>query len=180
MAARKEGADRVKRQNIVLIGFMGTGKTTVGKLLSKQMDWNFVDTDQLVEQREGKSIPELFGTRGEAYFRNVESEVIHECLQQTQQIVATGGGSVLNKTNRERMQDNGFVVALTAEADTIIRRVKHDRNRPLLHGNVEESVRKILIERKEAYQFADLTVDTTYSNFEETLQTILDAWTHLV
>lgn len=180
MAAGKEGAERVKRQNIVLVGFMGTGKTTVGKLLAKHMNWCFVDTDQLVEQREGKLIPELFATRGEAYFRSVEVEVIHECMQKSCHIVATGGGSVLNKTNRERMRENGFVVALTAEADTIIRRVKHDKNRPLLHGNVEENVRKILAERRDAYHFADLTVDTTYSNFEETLQTILEAWTHRI
>ncbi len=165
----------MKSDNIVLVGFMGTGKSTIAKLLAKQLAWTLVDTDDLVEQKQGRTISELFQTRGESYFRKVESDVLREVMAEKRQIVATGGGSVLLPENRRYMLDNGFVVALTADEDTIIRRVRHDKSRPLLQGGVEEKVGKLLAERKHVYNFADISMDTSFSNFDEMVQQIMDA-----
>jgi len=160
-------------RNIVLIGFMGTGKTTVGLALSEKLGWTFVDTDQRIVEREARSIPELFEQEGEAYFRDAESAVLEEVLAGERQIVSTGGGSVLRPLNRETMLRGGFVVALTAPADALIERLRGDANRPLLAGDKEERVRLLLKERKNAYDFASLTVDTSKLGVAETVETIL-------
>lgn len=151
----------MKRNNVVLIGFMGTGKSSVGHLLAKRLAWSFMDTDQLIELQEGCSIPEMFNSKGEIYFRRIESQIIHDVMEQTNQVIATGGGAVLAEVNRNKMLKHGFVIALTARKETIIERVKLDHNRPLLQGNVDERVGILLEQRKDAYDFADLIIDTT-------------------
>ncbi|HEY0827989.1 MAG TPA: shikimate kinase [Bacilli bacterium] len=151
----------MKRKNVVLVGFMGTGKSSVGHLLAKRLAWPFLDIDHLIELQEGISIPDLFGSKGEDYFRRVESQVIHKVMEQDKQVIATGGGAVLAEDNRNKMLKNGYVIALSARKETIIARVKLDHNRPLLQGNVDERVGILLEHRKHAYDFADLKIDTT-------------------
>jgi len=164
-----------KKQNIILIGFMGTGKSTVGRKLARTLDWDFVDCDAKVEEREHSSIADMFQNQGEAYFRQAETDTIHDLLIRDHQIVSTGGGSVLREENRSAMLANGTVVALFASAETIIERVKGNEDRPLLQGNAESRVRELMAARHDAYDFADLHVDTDKLSPEEVVQTILKA-----
>ncbi|TVY06755.1 shikimate kinase [Paenibacillus cremeus] len=151
----------MKYRNLVLVGLMGTGKSSVGQALAEKLKWRFVDTDAAIEAGEGTSISSIFAERGEPAFRAIESKTIESAMRGVDQVVATGGGAVLAEQNRSWMKEGGLVVALTASADTIIERVSKDTNRPLVQGNVAERVHKIMAERKHAYDFADLMIDTT-------------------
>jgi len=157
----------VSWQNIVLVGFMGTGKSTVGLALEEALKWKLIDVDQAIVEREGMSIPDIFSTRGEAAFRAIESEVLEAIMARSEQIVATGGGAVLAERNRESMRRNGLVVALKASAETIVARVSGDTNRPLLQGNPAEFVPILLEKRKGAYDFADVEIDTDLLTADE-------------
>jgi len=149
-------------ENIILIGFMGTGKTTVGKSLAVAYPfWTFVDLDQQIEKEAGKPIPDLFRENGEPYFREVESRVLRDTLQKNGQIIATGGGIVLRPQNVEMMLAGGVVVALRADEEEIIRRVARSTNRPLLEGDPAARVRTLMEQRAGKYDFAPVQIDTT-------------------
>ncbi|KIL41177.1 shikimate kinase [Gordoniibacillus kamchatkensis] len=148
------------KNNIVLVGFMGTGKSTVGALTAERLGWTFADTDRWIEEKTGKTIPEIFAEQGEAAFREYESEALHELLGGKHMVLATGGGAVLAGANRACMLAGGLVVALTAPMATIIERVRGDSNRPLLQGDASERVRTLLEKRRGAYDFAHMTIDT--------------------
>ncbi|WP_409341147.1 shikimate kinase [Paenibacillus sp. MBLB4367] len=163
----------MKWPNIVLVGFMGTGKSTVGQELEKALGWTLIDVDQAIVDREGMSIPDIFAQRGEAEFRAVESEVLAAIMSRPGQIVATGGGAVLAERNREIMKENGLVIALNATVETIITRVSGDTNRPLLQGNPAEFVPVLLEKRKHAYDFADVKIDTDTLTAEQIAQRII-------
>jgi shikimate kinase len=159
--------------NIILVGFPGTGKSTVGKLIASRLGWRFMDTDLYIEAQQGQSISVMFAEQGEAFFRNLESQAIKEILSGKDQVVATGGGAVLAASNREQMLAGGFVVALTASAEVIIQRVSSDQSRPLLQGNLEEKVLTIMEQRKHAYDFAHELVDTSNLSSEDIAELIL-------
>lgn len=161
-------------QNIVLVGFMGTGKTAVAHALTQKIHWNLVDTDELVEQSEQKKISEIFSEHGEEYFRDAESRVIREVMQKDKQIVSTGGGAVLREANREHMLNSGWVIALLADAATIIQRIKQDVHRPLLEGDLDEKVIRLLKERRNAYDFAHEHIDTSRYTIDEIAEMILE------
>ncbi|GIP25241.1 shikimate kinase [Paenibacillus sp. J23TS9] len=163
-----------RKENIILIGMMGTGKSTVGEILAQKLGYTLVDLDAAVVANAGLTIPEMFDLHGEAYFREAETAMLQKVLSSGgQQILATGGGAVLQPLNCELMVNGGLVVALTAQAEEIIERVKGDSNRPLLAGNAEERIRTILEERKHAYQFAHFTVETGNMGADEVAQKIL-------
>ncbi|MCI3921485.1 shikimate kinase [Paenibacillus sp. TRM 82003] len=170
---RRGTALNEKERNIVLIGFMGTGKTTVGLALAERLGWRFVDTDERIVEAEGRSIPDIFGTDGEAYFRDLEERVIAETLRGARQVVSTGGGAAVRRANRETMLAGGLVVALKAPEAVLLGRLRGDANRPLLAGDQEERVHRLLQERKHAYDFAHLSVDTSEHNVRETVERIL-------
>ncbi|MFH5182991.1 shikimate kinase [Paenibacillus sp. TAB 01] len=163
------------KSNIVLIGFMGTGKSTVGRMLSERLGWTFTDTDILIERQQGTTISEIFRLHGEAAFRKIESETIEAVLQGERQVVSTGGGAVLAEQNRRNMLEGGLVVALSATAETIIERVSQDQTRPLVQGDVSERVHTLLETRKHAYDFAELRIDTSELSVEQIVQKIVDA-----
>ncbi|MFB9330609.1 shikimate kinase [Paenibacillus aurantiacus] len=164
-------------RHIVLVGFMGTGKSTVGRLLAQRGGYTAVDVDAEIVKREGYTIPELFAQFGEDYFRAAETEALRAILGQAASlVVATGGGAVLRPENRALMTDGGLVVALTASAEQIIARVSQDTGRPLLQGNLEERVYKLMSERSGAYDFAPVRIDTTGLSAEEVAEAIWDAW----
>lgn len=150
-----------QRTHIVLVGFMGTGKSTVSELLAERLSCAAVDIDAVIVEREGMPIPEIFASKGEAAFRAAESEALDDVLRRKElQVIATGGGAVLAERNRELMLESGFVVNLHASAELIISRVSQDSSRPLLQGDVSGRVHKLLEERKHAYDFAHCTIDT--------------------
>lgn len=161
--------------NVVLIGFMGTGKSTVGLALADKLGWRFVDADREIEQKEGRPIPQIFSEDGEDYFRSVESAVIAEIMQGRRQIISMGGGAVLAPVNREEMSRNGLVIALTASLQTIVQRVRTDQNRPLLQGNVEERVAALMEQRKNAYDFADIHINTDELPVQGVVDQIVEA-----
>ena len=151
--------------NIVLVGYMGSGKTSVGKELAKSRGMKFIDLDAYIVEREGRSINDIFTYESEEYFRNVESEVIKEMSTISNTVISTGGGAVLRKENRDNLSKIGHVVYLKADPETILNRVKNDHSRPLLMTESEEELRKrintMLDSRNPYYEiFADQVIYT--------------------
>lgn len=166
-----------KTNKLVLIGFMGTGKSTVSRLLSEKLGWRRIDGDEEIERREGRRISDIFANEGEAAFRAIETKVLESLLLESgPAVIATGGGAVLSSYNCELMLGHSFVAALKASPEQIFERVKNDSSRPLLQGDAGERVKLLLEQRKNAYDFAHLTVDTTLLSAEEVVETILQQW----
>lgn len=151
----------MSKRNIVLVGFMGTGKTTVGKLIAKQTGMPLVDMDALIEERVGKSINEIFAEDGEPHFRKLEREMVRELSAREGQIISTGGGIVLNSDNITDFEKTGLVVCLLANAESVLDRVRHDTTRPLLAGDKEANIIKLLESRKPLYESLAHTIDTS-------------------
>ena len=121
--------------NIALAGFMGTGKSTVGRLLAERLGWRFVDTDALIEARAGRTIAQVFATQGEAAFRRLEAEICRQVAEGTRQVIALGGGALLNAETRRAVEARALLVCLDAPLDEIVRRVGQDPTRPLFHAD---------------------------------------------
>lgn len=164
----------MKNDSIILIGFMGTGKSTVGRILAGKLGLDFVDSDRQIEKEQGMTIPDLFRERGEAAFRAIETDTLKRLLREGRRVIATGGGAVLAAENREAMRAGGTVVALKASPETIIRRVGESGDRPLLAGDVADNVKRLHEQRKTAYDFADLSVATDGLTADEVAERILD------
>ena len=148
----------LKGVNVYLIGMMGTGKSTVGKLIAQKLGYRFFDTDVLIEKIVGKSIKEIFADEGEAKFRELETQVLGEVSACTQSAIATGGGIVLAPKNWSYLH-YGLVVWLDVPIDTLAQRLQEDRTRPLLQqANLIEKLGLLLQERKHLYQQADLRI----------------------
>ncbi|WP_370262839.1 shikimate kinase [Limnobacter sp.] len=149
-------------QCIVLVGMMGAGKSTVGKALAKHLSWEFTDTDHLIEQQTGVSIPVIFEIEGEAGFRRRESQVLANFAGKQAQVLATGGGIVLLEENRKLLKQIGPVVYLSASPGELYQRTKLDKNRPLLRGpNPRKKIEELLQARLPLYKAcADLVVET--------------------
>lgn len=162
-------------RNICLIGFMGTGKTTLGQLLANQLGWAWVDTDNLIEKEAGMAIPEIFATKGESVFRQMETEALEKLAGVKQHIITTGGGIVLKPRNVELLRQLGWVVGLQASVEAIVKRVGEASSRPLLEDNPEMRIRALLEQRKYAYDFADQTIDTTELSVSQVLERIISA-----
>ena len=143
-------------KNLILIGFMGAGKTTIGKLFSKEKGSKFVDTDERIVREQGKSIPELFDERGEGYFRDLETELLKKMLMDTKgAVISVGGGMPVRKENRELLRMLGCVIYLSATKETILSRVRGDGSRPMLNGeDLEARVIRLLQEREILYKKA--------------------------
>ena len=161
-------------KNIVLIGFMGTGKTSVGRLLAGRLGRSFVDIDRKIELDAGMTISEIFTMHGEDYFRRKEQEVIAKVSRYRNAVIATGGGVVLSAENMNRLRANGIVVSLSASVGTILERTGRRNTRPLLQRpDREEVVAKLLAQRAELYQNADLCIDTDTSAPHQTVGKII-------
>lgn len=145
-------------KNIVLTGFMGTGKTTAGKLVASKLGLSFVDVDAYIEKKAGMRISDIFEQFGEEYFRDLETECIGDIVQKKNLVIATGGGAVLRKKNVQLLRQNGVIVHLDATLDTILKHTSRSENRPLLQGQTAEQVKQRLASRTEFYQDCDFTV----------------------
>ena len=156
-------ADAMK--NIVLIGFMGTGKTSVGHLLAARLGCAFHDLDKKIEARCGMTIPAMFEQHGKAYFRAREKEAVRAVSARMNLVIATGGGTVKDAENVALLRQNGILVALTADVDTILQRTAARGKRPVLDsadaGDRRAAVARLLEERRPLYENADITVDTS-------------------
>jgi len=149
------------RGNIYLCGFMGTGKSTIGRILARQLDWPLVDLDSVIEHQTGYSIASLFEERGEPYFRALETETLLEVARQSGQVVACGGGLVLSEENRQVMSRTGLTVGLLASEQTILSRTARDNKRPLLEAEDRAArVRRLLTQRTPLYEALDITLAT--------------------
>jgi len=146
----------------VLVGLMGAGKTSVGKLLARRLGRSFYDCDHEIERTTGVKVGTIFEIEGEAGFRMRESRMLEELLNRDNILLATGGGAVLSRTNRELLSTKGVVVYLRASAKLLLRRTRHDRNRPLLQvPDPHAKLEALLAERDPLYrEVADIIVDT--------------------
>ena len=162
--------------NLVLIGFMGCGKSSVSRRLSGLTGHRYVDTDELVVQTEGRSIPEIFSRNGENYFRDVEQRSLENLVGVCGIILSTGGGLVLRPANRQTLKRIGIVAWLDASPDVLFERAMRSGKRPLLQTeDPRKTFDELLCVRRELYEMtADLRVDSTRLSHEEAAQMLLD------
>lgn len=161
--------------NIVLTGFMGTGKTAVGKRLAKRLGWKFVDLDEQIEAGAKMPITQIFSEHGEAVFRRLERRHVHRVVHGHHQVIATGGGAFADVKNRGLLRAIGTVVCLTATPQAILKRVgRRAGTRPLLagRGGILGRIKVLLAKRAPAYAQADLTIDTSRLSIEETVERV--------
>jgi shikimate kinase len=160
-------------KNIVLIGFMGTGKTAAARLLSKRLAMRYISTDELIEEKEKQPIVDIFAQKGEAYFRQVEQAVVKEVSLMKNVVIDSGGGVIIKEENIKNLKKNGIIICLAATADVILARTKGVKHRPLLNvGQPKEKIEELLFARAPYYKKADYTVDTSRLSVEEVVRKI--------
>lgn len=162
---------------IILIGFMGVGKTTIGKIIAKKLKLNFVDMDNYIEKREGKSISKIFEEYGEQHFRELESESLKDLIKSDNIVISTGGGIVTTKENSDILKKEKIVIFLDGNTQTILNHLsKEIDKRPLLSNskNVENTISNLLNQRYEKYNsICDIKIDINEKNIEEVVSQIL-------
>ncbi len=156
------------KRNIILTGFMATGKSSVGRRLAVRLGYEFLDLDPLIEAKAGMPIPEIFATQGEAIFRELEARMVERAAGRTGCVVATGGGAIVDPRNLEVLKRSGVIIALTASPDVILSRIGGGDDRPMLRGGEKrERIGLLMKERAPAYARADLIVDTSDRTMDE-------------
>lgn len=165
-------------KHVILIGFMGSGKSTVGFRLSYKLKKCLIDTDKLIEEREKMSISEMFATKGESYFRQKETECLNSLFHELgSRVISLGGGTPIREENREIIKKLGKVIYLQASPDTIYQRVKHDTSRPLLQcENPKGRIEALLAERNPIYEgVADIIIHVDGKEMKDVVQEIVEA-----
>ena len=169
--------------NLVLIGFMGSGKTTIGRRCAHRMGFQFRDSDSVIELRYKLTIPEIFEQYGEAQFRSWESEVIHDLSRCSKMVIATGGGAVLDTNNVARLKRSGILLLLKSDPEEILARCALRNNRPLLAmaDDPLERIQTLMSTRNPLYESAaDIIVDTTGSMRDETVSKVLTEYNNYI
>ncbi len=165
--------------NIILTGFMGVGKTRVGKKLAGDLGYTFVDIDKLIEDDQRMTITSIFSKRGEPYFRDVETRIILQVMEGDRQVISTGGGAVIRDKNREAFKRAGLVVCLTARPEVIYERIKNETHRPLLQTpDPEGKIRELLDSRAGFYSQADVIIDTSSKTVDDVITAIKERIKH--
>jgi shikimate kinase len=160
-------------KNIILTGFMGVGKTSVGMRLAKDLSFTFVDTDELIEVDQKITITGIFSAFGEPYFRDVETRIVKQVLENEGQVVATGGGAVIRDENRKAFKENGVTICLTAHPESIYARIRHETHRPLLQvPDPVARIRELLAAREQFYRQADFIIDTSERSVDDVINDI--------
>jgi shikimate kinase len=160
--------------NIALVGFMGTGKSSVGRLAAEQLRFAFIDTDELIENEVGHSIPEIFAQLGEPAFRKYERDVVNALSTRRDTVIATGGGLVADPANLASLKTHALVVCLWASPETIWERVRAQSHRPLLQTpDPQSKIRELLEQRAPAYRQADVLIHTGLRSAKEAAQQVL-------
>jgi shikimate kinase len=169
-------------RNIGLIGFMASGKTVVGRALATGLDFKFIDTDDVIEERIGKSISDIFAEEGEDIFRKIEGEVVQEVCRSNSQVISFGGGAVLSSNNISTIRNNATVILLTASLDSISSRIKLTDYRPLLDGNdvdLEINIQNLLAHRDPYYTNAmDFKISTDGKSVTDIVSEIMGRLQH--
>ena len=157
-----QGCRKFESGNLILVGMMGSGKTTIGRALAKHLGKTFVDSDEEIQRRTGVTIPHIFDVEGEAGFRQRETAAIRELVGRDDMVLATGGGAILAEQNREMLSRNGIVVYLKTNVHDLWQRTRHDRNRPLLQtGDPRAKLAELFEQRDPLYrQAADIFVQS--------------------
>ena len=165
-------------KNIVLIGFMGSGKTEVGKRLAKRLGYIFIDTDKVIEDKLGRSITEIFRDYGESYFRELEAKLVEDLSGIKGHVISTGGGIVLNRENILSFKKYGFMICwLKASPETIYNRIKNQTHRPLIDvENPLNEIKRLLAIREKLYAEANVSIETNGMEADKIVDIILDAY----
>jgi len=164
----------LEHKNIFLVGFMGAGKSTVGKILADKIGYGYCDADKFIEEQAGTTITQIFADHGEQYFRDLESESIEVLASNDKQVVATGGGVVQRDRNWNAMKKNGLTIYLKASVETIWERIKDDNSRPLLQvENPVNAARELLKKRTPMYEKADIIISTDNLSLKQVADEIL-------
>ena len=160
--------------NIALIGFMGTGKTSVGRLVAEQLRFDYLDTDEVIQSETGRTVTEIFETDGEPAFRALEEKVVKELAGRRKTVIATGGGLPLNPNNLASLKTHSLVVCLWSSPEKIWERVRHQSHRPLLHDeNPQAKIRELLAVREQFYKQADVLLNTDLRSLREVAQQVV-------
>ena len=161
-------------ENIALIGFMGTGKSSVGRLVATSLHFEFIDTDELIEERAGRTISEIFEQAGEAAFRQIEKQVVAELARARRTVISSGGGLAANADNLASLKEHALVVCLWASPEAIWERVRHQSHRPLLADpDPLARIRALLLAREPFYRQADVLVNTEMRSVKEVAHHVL-------
>ncbi|MGB9595673.1 MAG: shikimate kinase [Candidatus Poribacteria bacterium] len=167
--------------NIVLVGFMGTGKTSVGLRLAEMLNMTFVDTDDLIEKDSGMAISDIFKNMGEEHFRNLESKVAESVSGKENQVIATGGGIVKREKNIQNLKRKGLLFCLDARPEVILQRTTGYNHRPLLQvDNPIEKIKEMLKEREPFYSKADYRIDTSDQTIDQIVENIVRIYRNFV
>jgi shikimate kinase len=167
-------SDPSDKKNIILTGFMGTGKSSIGKLLAERLGYRYVDLDALIVEQAGISINEIFAKEGESHFRSLETGMLANLAGEKTLILSTGGGAVIAEENRRLLHELGVIVNLTASAEEIQDRLQHEHDRPLLNDNRSlERIVTLLEAREPFYADADVRIETSGKRVDEVLNEIL-------
>ena len=151
----------MKKNNIILTGLMGSGKTTIGRAYSKRYNMSFIDLDEFIEKNENKKINDIFKKFGESYFRRLESQAISDISSYKNFVISTGGGILENEENIKRLKEIGYVIYLKSSVETLYGRVKNDDKRPLLNcANPKDKLKELLEKREKNYLKADFVINS--------------------
>jgi shikimate kinase len=162
-------------RNIALTGFMAVGKSAVGRTLARKLGRRFVDLDRMIEKSEGMRVQDIFSRKGESYFRQAERQALAEVLGQEEQVIATGGGVVIDEENLRLLRKRSFVVCLTAAPEVLLRRAGKSKQRPLLKGaDRAQRIGELLAQREKNYAQAHVAVDTSHLTVEQVVEKILE------
>ena len=160
--------------NLALIGFMGTGKTSVGRLVADSLRFDYLDTDELIQSRSGRLISDIFKTDGEPAFRLLENQTVADLTKRTKTVIATGGGLPTNPDNLDALKKHALIFCLWASPEKIWERVKNQSHRPLLHDeNPQVKIRQLLAAREPFYKQADVLLNTELRSLREVAQQIV-------
>lgn len=166
----------MNKRNIVLVGFMGTGKTVTGRVLAERTGMKLVDMDSIIEERQGRTIPDIFAREGEPAFRILERKLVKELSAQSGLIISTGGGIVLNPDNISDFEKTGLVVCLNASPETIFQRLEKDTTRPLLSGDKKSQIATLLAKRAPLYAAIARQINGDLLGPEERADAILNLY----
>jgi shikimate kinase len=160
--------------NLALIGFMGTGKSSVGRLVAEQLHFDYLDTDELIQSREGRTISSIFETEGEAAFRQLEEQLVLELTTRKRTVISTGGGLPTSLLNLDHLKAHALIVCLWASPEKIWERVRNQTHRPLLRdADPRAKIRELLAAREPFYRQADVLINTDLRSAREVAQQVV-------